>query len=179
MALPIPLPVRNEAPHFNPACPSTLQDYLYDYELLAEAAHLTPAEQLARCTRYLESDIRMDWETLPEFKATPPDWKAFKAALYRDYPDAANPEPSSADLDKFIEEHSYQMISSLSEFSSFNQQFRRLTNCLLASNRVCQLEVQKAYTKSIDPELCRLIHIYLTTEKVPHISGEPYMVEQV
>ena len=33
--------------------------------------------------------------------------------------------------------------------------------------------------KSIDPELCRLIHIYLATKKVPHISGEPYTVEQV
>src|SRR6266481_5202264 len=83
MALPVPLPVRHsrKAPHFNPACPSTLQDYLYDYELLAEAAQLTPAEQLAKCTRYLERSIRMDWETLPEFQATPPDWKAFKAAL--------------------------------------------------------------------------------------------------
>ena len=155
MALPIPLPVRHshEAPHFNPACPSTLQDYLYDYELLAEAAQLTPAEQLAKCTCYLERDIRMDWETLPEFKATPPDWKAFKAALFRDYPDARDPEPSSVDLDKFIKEHSHWSILSLSEFVSFNRQFRRLTYFLLASNHVCRLEVQKAYMKSIDPEL--------------------------
>src|SRR6266481_7189367 len=181
MALPVPLPVRHscKAPHFNPACPSTLQDYLYNYELLAEAAQLTPAEQLAKCTCYLERDIRMDWETLPEFKAMPPDWKAFKAALFRDYPDARDPEPSLVDLDKFIKEHSHWSILSLSEFASFNQQFRRLTYFLLASNCVCRLEVQKAYTKSIDPELLRLIHIYLVTEKVPHIMGEPYTVEQV
>ena len=121
----------------------------------------------------------MDWETLLEFKATPLDWKAFKAALFRDYPDAADPEPSSADLDKFIEEHSHRKMLSLSEFALFNQQFRWLTYRLLASNRVCQLEVQKAYTKSIHPELRRLIHIYLVTKKVSHISGESYMVEQV
>ena len=88
MALPVPLPVRHsrKAPQFDPAFPWTLQDYLYDYELLAEAAQLTPADQLAKCTCYLERDVRMDWETLLEFKATPPDWKAFKEALFRDYP---------------------------------------------------------------------------------------------
>ncbi len=121
----------------------------------------------------------MDWETLLEFQATPPDWKAFKAALFRDYPDAQEPEPSSAELDKFIEEHSHWNISSLSEFASFNRWFRRITYRLLASNRVCPLQVQKAYTKSIHPELRRLIHIYLVTEKVPHIRGEPYTIEQV
>ena len=64
-------------------------------------------------------------------------------------------------------------------FASFNQQFRWITYHLLASNCVCPLEVQKAYTKSIDPELRWVIHIYLVTEKVPHISGEAYTVEQV
>ena len=175
----VPLPPRNSAPHFDPAFPSTLQDYLYDYELLAEDAQLTPVDKLAKCTRYLERNVRMDWETLPEFNATPPDWKAFKAALFRDYPDAVDPEPSSADLDKFIEEHSHRNISSLSDFASFNRQFRRLTSRLLASGRVCQLEVQKAYTKSLNPELRRILHIYLLTEKVPHVTGEAYTVEQV
>ena len=121
----------------------------------------------------------MDWETLPEFNAMPPDWKAFKDALFRDYPDAAEPKPSSADLDKFIEEHSHWNISSLPEFASFNRQFRRLTSHLLASGRVCQLEVQKAYMKSLNPELRRILHIYLVTEKVPHVTGEAYTVEQV
>ena len=116
---PTPSLTLHEAPHFNPACPSTLQDYLYDYELLAEAAQLTLAEQLVKCTHYLERDIRMDWETLLEFKAMPLDWKAFKATLFRDYPDAADPEPASADLNKFIEEHSHWNMLSLSDFASF------------------------------------------------------------
>src|SRR5882724_8785941 len=178
MALPVPLPFQHacEAPHFDPECPSTLQDYLYNYELLEEAAQLNP---LVKCTCYLERDIRMDWETLPEFKATPSDLKAFKVALFRDYPDARDPKHSLAKLDKFIEEHSCQKLSFLSEFSTFNQQFRWLTYQLLASNHVSQLEVQKAYTKSINPELCRMIHIYLATKRVPHIKGEPYTVEQV
>ena len=181
MALPVPLLVQHshKAPHIDPACPSTLQDYLYYYGLLSEAAQLTPADQLAKCTFYLERDVRMDWETLPEFKATPPYWEAFKMALFRDYPDDWDPEPSSAELDKFIEEHSCRNILSLSGFASFNQQFRWITYHLLASDHICQLEVQKAYTKSIDLELRRLIPIYLATEKVPHITGEPYTVEQV
>jgi len=30
-----------------------------------------------------------------------------------------------------------------------------------------------------NPELHRMIHIYLMTERVPHVKGEPYMVEQL
>jgi len=61
MALLVPLPVwhTHEAPHFDPACPSTLQDYLYNYELLAEAAQLNLADQLVKCTHYMERDIRV------------------------------------------------------------------------------------------------------------------------
>src|SRR5882724_626772 len=83
MALPVALPVQHTcgAPHFDPAYPLTIQDYLFDYELLEEVAQLNPVDQLAKCTHYLERDIRMDWETLLEFKATPPGWKALKVAL--------------------------------------------------------------------------------------------------
>ena len=62
----------------------------------------------------------MDWETLLEFKATPPDWKAFKVALFRDYPDSRDPKHSLAEIDEFIEEHSHQKLSSFSEFATFN-----------------------------------------------------------
>jgi len=78
------------------------------------------AEQLEKCTHYLERNVRMDWETLLDFKATPPDWKAFKAALFRDYPDTQDLEHSAAKLDKFFKEHSHCNISSLSEFATFN-----------------------------------------------------------
>jgi len=122
MALPVALPVQHTcgAPHFDPAYPLTIQDYLFDYELLEEVAQLNPVDQLAKCTHYLERDIRMDWETLLEFKATPPDWKAFNAALFRDYPDAQDPKHSLAELGEFIEEHSHQKFSSLLEFATFN-----------------------------------------------------------
>ena len=49
---PIPLPQRQSptAPRFDPKNPSTLCTYISDYELLAKAAQLTPAEQLAQST---------------------------------------------------------------------------------------------------------------------------------
>ena len=49
-----PLPHRQSAnaPRFDPDDHSTLEVYLSDYELAAEAAHLTPAERLSQPTRY-------------------------------------------------------------------------------------------------------------------------------
>ena len=85
-AIPLPQCQSPNTLRFNPKDHSTLETYLSDYELAAEVAHLTPAERLSQCTFYLGKQEKEDWEGLPEFMATPPDWEAFKEALYRDYP---------------------------------------------------------------------------------------------
>src|SRR5882724_6319251 len=76
LMLPIPLPHQKSstAPHFGSNIPSTLNTYLSDYESLAEAAQLGPEEHLAQSTRYLTGEDKEDWENLPEFEATPPNW---------------------------------------------------------------------------------------------------------
>jgi len=109
---PVPLPHHQStnAPRFDPENHSTLKVYLSDYELAAEAAHLMPAERLSQSTRYLGKQEKEDWESLPEFHSTPPDWDAFKEALFRDYPNARKPNISSAILDIFIGEKSQQVI---------------------------------------------------------------------
>ena len=40
-------------------------------------------------------------------------------------------------------------------------------------------ELQKAYMKSMNPDLRKKIIIYLISEKEPHVEGEPYWIEQV
>ena len=42
-----------------------------------------------------------------------------------------------------------------------------------------EVELQKAYTKSINPDLQKKIVIYLISEKALHIKGELYSIEQV
>ena len=120
-----------------------------------------------------------DWESLPEYCATPPDWDTFKATLFRDYPDAKRPSPSSAILDVFIDEKSLQAIWTPAEFAMFNREFRRITATLVAEGWTSEVELQNAYTKSINPDLWKKIVIYLISEKAPHIEGELYSNEQV
>src|SRR5882724_1873629 len=87
---PIPLPQWQSpmAPCFDPKNPSTLCMYLSDYESLAKAVQLTLGECLAQSTCYLTEEDKDDWENLPEFGATHPDWDTFKQALFREYPNA-------------------------------------------------------------------------------------------
>ena len=114
------------APRFDSKTPSTLCTYLSDYESLAEAAQLTPGECLSHSTRYLDEEDKDDWENLMEFEATPPDWAAFKEALFREYPKARKPFISSADLSLFVDEKSKQEIHTLDEYVAFHREFRRL-----------------------------------------------------
>ena len=157
MPLPaIPLP-QCQSPNmlrFDPKDHSTLETYLSDYELAADAAHLTPAERLSQCTRYLGKQEKEDWEGLPEFKAIPPDWDTFKEALFQDYPNARKLVTSAA-LNSFIEERSQQPNHSLDKFATYNWDFRRITGRLAREGRANPDELRKAYTKSIHRTLCQ------------------------
>jgi len=79
------------APHFDSKNPSTLCTYLLDYESQAKVVQLTLAKCLAQSMCYLTKEDKDDWENLPEFEATLPDWDTFKEALFREYPKTRKP----------------------------------------------------------------------------------------
>ena len=83
---------------------------------------------------------------------------------------------SSEVLDKFIKEKSQQTIRPLAQFTTFNQEFRRITARLVAEGCSNPEELKKAYTKSINLDLHRKIQIYLKSEKAPVLKGEPYLI---
>ena len=176
MVPPPPVPFSHQhsanTPQFDPHNHSTLEVYLVDYELAAEAAHLTVADKLSQSTCYLEKQEKEDWESLPKFHATPPNWDTFKEALFRDYPDAWKAYMSSEVLDEFIEEKSQQTIKSLAQFATFNWEFRRIMARLVMEGHSNPEELKKAYTKSINLDLCQKIQIYLKSEKGPVLKGE-------
>ena len=100
LTLPIPLPhwQSSMAPHFNSKTLSTLSTYLLDYESLAEAAQLSPEEQLAQSTCYLTGEDKDNQENLQEYEATSPNWTTFKEALFWEYIPWTNMPPSMGNL---------------------------------------------------------------------------------
>jgi len=153
--------------------------YLLDYESLGKAAQLTLAKHLAQSTQYITEEDKDDWENLPEFVDTFPDWDAFKQALFREYPNARKPFISLVDLGKFVDEKCQHEIHTLDEFTAFHQEFRRLANRLTKEKRVNANGLNRAYEKSIHPELRDKILSYLSDEKTPCIKGEAFAVEYV
>ena len=102
---------------------------------------------------YLSEEDKDNWENLPKFEATPPDWVTFKEALFREYPKAKKMFISSADLGLFVEEKSKIEIHTLDEFATFHREFRRLENRLAKEKRVIADSLNRAYEKSIHPGL--------------------------
>jgi len=137
------------------------------------------ADKLSQSTCYLEKQEKEDWESFPKFHAMPPDWYTFKEALFRDYPDAQKAYMSSEVLDEFIEEKSQQTIKSLAQFTTFNWEFRRIMARLVMEGHSNLEELKKAYTKSINSDLCQKIQIYLKLQKTPILKGDLYLIEQV
>jgi len=155
LSIPIPLPQQQSpmAPCFDPKNPSTLCTYLLNYESLAKVVQLFLGKCLAQSTCYLTKEDKDDWENLPEFEAMLPDLDVFKEVLFREDPDARKLFISSADLGKFVDEKSKQEINTLDEFATFNWEFRRLATWLAKEKRVSANGLDRAYEKSIHPEL--------------------------
>ena len=76
----------------------------------------------------------------------------FKQALFREYPNARKLFIPLADLGRFIDEKSKQ-IYTLDDFAKFHQEFRRLATWLAKEKRVSANSLNRAYEKSIHPEL--------------------------
>jgi len=148
-------------PHFNPKNPSTLCTYILDYEALAKAVQLTPGEHLAQSMHYLTKEDKDDWENLSEFEATLPDWDTVKQDLFREYPNTRKLFITSADLGRFISEKSKQEIHTFHDFAMFHWEFRRLATRLSKKKRVSADGLNRAYEKSIHPELQDKILFYL------------------
>jgi hypothetical protein len=70
----LPAQRSDKAPSFDPADPSTLEDYFLDFEILANAAQLTEADKVINAARYAPVQEKDFWTSLPEFDATPPDY---------------------------------------------------------------------------------------------------------
>src|SRR5882724_5226492 len=62
---------------------------------------------------------------------------------------------------------------------TFHREFRRLENRLTKEKRVSADGLNKAYEKSIHPELQDKILFYLSDEKTPCIKGETFVVKYV
>jgi len=57
------------------------------------------------------------------------------------------------------------------QFTTFNQEFRRIMARLVIEGCSNPEELKKAYTKSINSDLCQKIQIYLKSEKAPFPIG--------
>src|SRR5882724_772332 len=89
----------------------------------------------------------------------------FKKALFREYPNVRKLFISLAALGKFVNEKSKQEIYTLKEFATFHWEFRRLATQLAKEKRVRAKSLNRAYEKSIHPELQDKILFYLSDQK--------------
>jgi len=76
-----------------------------------------------------------------------------------------------ADLGRFVDEKAKQEIHTLDEFTVFHWEFRRLATRLAKEKRVSADGLNRAYEKSIHPDLRDKILFYLSDEKTPCVQG--------
>ncbi|KAI5895576.1 uncharacterized protein SCHCODRAFT_02470380, partial [Schizophyllum commune H4-8] len=84
----LPPPGTRRAPSFKGQS-SRLKAFLTELDELFTGYSLTEAQKKRAAVRYAKKEpIRRFWESLKEFDDAASDWAAFKAALYKEYPDS-------------------------------------------------------------------------------------------
>lgn len=150
------LPQRHsdKAPRFDPNHPTTLLEYFEDYEIIADAAQLTPDLKIKHSRRYLDRSDADLWESLTA--AGQQDWDIYKTAVIAQYPGAADDERwTMNDLDRLCDHQQGYEIKTLAEFGNFDRQFSVISKWLLTKTQCGEPEVQRKYYSAFIGEFKR------------------------
>ena len=183
MALPVPMPMRNErtAPTFDTARPRELPRFFEDLEYLMERATIvTHADKKKQVVRYTDFDTEQIWKSLPEFKNAASSYDDFKKAIMVHYPEASGDFMYSLrDMDLLIGERQRIGMTTAKDLSEYHLQFMAITTWLIDKNQLGDLEQQRAYIRAFQTPLLAAVNNRLQLKNPDHYPNIPYKVSEV
>jgi hypothetical protein len=182
MAIPIPMPLRNEriAPKFDTSRPRELPRYFEDFEELIFRAQITDeTEKKKFAVRYTDFETEQQWKSLPEFRNSS-SYVEFKAAILFYYPEASDDFAYSLrDLELLIEQYQHSGIATAKHLSEYHLRFMTITTWLIEREHLCELERQRAYIRAFPTQLLAEITKRLQIKDPDHHPNIPYRVSEV
>ena len=136
-----------DAPSFSGRA-KDLRDFFMQFEDLADSCGLTSAEKCHAVLRYVDSDTKELWASLPEFETS--DYDILKTRITDEYPGAdRGAQYTHHDLENVVLRYVDQDISTETEFVEYSHKFHPVAAWLVKNKKISEREHDKLFWQGI------------------------------
>ena len=166
----MPAPRSSRAPYFSGSVNDSIEDFLRDYEVLAESCGLTNRQNVETVTRYTKSDLRDFWKSQDGYIAS--DWRDLKQELLKLYAGAsALRRYSERKLQGFARDSARSCMRSEEDVVKYYRHFIVLCKPLLDSQRLTTGERNKIFWEGFHKRDRAEMHTRLIAEHTRQPAG--------
>ncbi|KAF4600449.1 hypothetical protein EYR38_005077 [Pleurotus pulmonarius] len=173
----MPDPGQRHAPSFS-GDPGSLERFFNEFDLYAVMANLDDSAKVAYSRRYLDdNDDYRTWSRIS--KIHPSDWKAFKNAIYDEYPGSRTSTFTSlSELEELIAEHRYQ-ITTAAQLGKYQRHFTDICETLQETSMLSKCEAARHFLSTFPDDMQATIDPILRTLAPEKSRHEEYDLNDI
>ncbi|KAF9026410.1 hypothetical protein BDZ89DRAFT_913629, partial [Hymenopellis radicata] len=163
------------APSFS-GNPKDLEDYLEDVVRVCQDCGKNDEKDFVEAAlHYLSADDREAWKTLPQAKASPLKWPAFKDAVMAIYPGSQTKgRYELTDLENLVADQSHKAPRDLATLGEYTRSFKKIGALLEEEQVVSASELSRLYVKGLGANLREIVGRRLEIRHPDHSLLRPH-----
>ncbi|KZT60232.1 hypothetical protein CALCODRAFT_413094, partial [Calocera cornea HHB12733] len=177
----MPLRSSRNAPVLESARPEHIVRFLEDVQQLCEGHEVSPEKWVDYSLKYVDIDVAQVWESLPESKAVPTDFAAFRKAVLRLYPGSTDDTRryTKTDLERIVSKSAAIPMESRAQFGEYYRQFLMISTWLEEKGKISTMERAQQYMRGFHFDFQEKLRTRLMMKQPDVLPGDPYDIEHV
>jgi hypothetical protein len=174
----MPFHQSTRTPYFSGNVEDSLEDFLRDFEELANSCQLTGPQKVEKILRYIPSSQRNHWKSFDGYDTR--DWDEFRRSLEEIYdPVSTASLYSQQKLYDFVKYSARTRATGQSDVIQYYRRFMMLSKPLITSDRLTREERNRAFWLGFHPEDRNEMHPRLIAQHPRQPTGKPFNIQDV
>jgi len=166
------------APHFSGEIDQPVEDFLEEYEELADKFGLTEQEKVETVIRYVDRTQRHVWKSLPGYLDG--DWNDLRDDLCEEY---VSPSPegqfSRQKLLDFANKYARKRMNDETDVINYHRQFNNKAKVLVRSGRITNGERNAIFWRGFHPDDRQALRERLIAKHPDNPKGQAFEIKDV
>jgi len=164
--------------HFSGEIEHPIEDFLEEYEELADNCRLSNLQKVETVIQYVDHSQRHIWQSLPGYINH--NWDDFHDDLCEEYvtPSAEN-QFSRQKLAEFANKYTRRYMNDKTDIINYQRQFNNLTKVLVKSSRVTERERNTTFWHGFHPDNQKVLHECLIAKHPDQPRGQVFDLKDV
>ena len=166
------------APYFSGETEHSVEDFLEEYEGLADKCALNKVQKVETVIRYVNPTQRYIWKSLPGFIGH--DWDDLCLELREQYVDPTiEGQFSKQKLLDFANKYARKRMDDKTDVINYHRKFNTLGKPLLDSGRITTGEYNAIFWRGFHPEDRQALHERLIAKQPDKLKGQAFSIKDV